>query len=215
MVWFQDSISEHLHHHTFSNMLANKIFETHSARTLSCSNLGVGIWSAVRLTFPTFQLSSPSFSTRLWMWHGLTHPSITSNRQCVCPHLINATNVHLLCFTHGNEHMGTHDAIHNTFVAITWNVDFHVGQEQLHMFPSTTFHSSHRWIEIVFTKDGIHIQIDVVIIDPKWADLLCWSCGTQKFVTFKVVQTKKKELLQLTPHWSFFPFNNWNLWMFR
>jgi hypothetical protein len=101
--------------------------------------------------------------------------------------------------THGNEHMGTHDAIHDTFAAITWNVDFHVKQEQLHMFPSTTFHSSHRWVDIVLTKDGIRILIDVVIIDPRWMDLLCWSCGIRKFVAFKVVQTKKKTIVTNTP----------------
>jgi hypothetical protein len=176
------------------------ISEIHCARTLSCSNLGVNIWSIVRLAFPASQLSSPSFSTTFWMWLGLPHLSITSNPQCVCPHPINVTNVHLLCCTHGNERMDTHDAIHDTFATITWNVDFHVGWEQLHMFPSTTFHFSHRWIDIVLTKHGIHILIDVVIIDPRWVDLFCWSCGTWKFVTFKVVQTKKKELWQLTPH---------------
>jgi hypothetical protein len=32
--------------------------------------------------------------------------------------------------------------------------------------PSTTFNSSHRQVDIVFTKDGIRTLIDVVIVDP-------------------------------------------------
>jgi len=34
MVWFQDSILEHLHYHTFSNMLFNKISKAHCAKIL-------------------------------------------------------------------------------------------------------------------------------------------------------------------------------------
>jgi hypothetical protein len=108
----------------------------------------------------------------------------------VCIHLINATSVHLLCCTHGNERMGTHDAIRDTFATISWNVNFHVGQKQLHTHPSTTFHSSHKWIDNVFTKDGIHILVNVVIIDPTWVDLLRWSYASQKFVAFKIIQAK-------------------------
>jgi hypothetical protein len=35
--------------------------------------------------------------------------------------------IHLLHCAHGNERMGTHDAIHNTFAAIAQDVGFHVG----------------------------------------------------------------------------------------
>jgi hypothetical protein len=51
--------------------------------------------------------------------------------------------IHFLCYAHGNKHTGTHDAICNTFVAIEWDAGFHMGQEQLHVFPLTTFNSSH------------------------------------------------------------------------
>jgi hypothetical protein len=27
-------------------------------------------------------------------------------------------DIHILHYAHGNEHMGTHDAIHNTFIVI-------------------------------------------------------------------------------------------------
>jgi hypothetical protein len=42
MVQLQDSISKRLHHHTFSKMLSNKIFEAHRAQILSCFSSGVG-----------------------------------------------------------------------------------------------------------------------------------------------------------------------------
>jgi hypothetical protein len=37
--------------------------------------------------------------------------------------------IQLLGCAHGSEHIGTYDAIHNTFPAIVWNVGFDVGQE--------------------------------------------------------------------------------------
>ncbi len=50
--------------------------------------------------------------------------------------------IHLLCYTHGNECITTHDVICDTFVAIGRDVGFHVGQEQLHvlleLFSSTS-----------------------------------------------------------------------------
>jgi hypothetical protein len=51
--------------------------------------------------------------------------------------------IHLLRCVHGNEHIGTHDVIQNTFAAIVENANFHVGQKQLYAFPSITFNSSH------------------------------------------------------------------------
>jgi len=52
MVQLQDSILDRLHHHTFSNMLSDKISKTHHAQILSCSNPEVGIptpWQAFGL----------------------------------------------------------------------------------------------------------------------------------------------------------------------
>jgi hypothetical protein len=51
--------------------------------------------------------------------------------------------IHLLHCTHDNEHTKTHDVVRDTFVAIAWDVDFHVGQEQLYALPSNMFNSSH------------------------------------------------------------------------
>jgi hypothetical protein len=87
----------------------------------------------------------------------------------------------------------THDIICNTFVTIAQDVGFHTGWKQLHMFPSTTFNSSFRQVDIVFTKDGIHILVNIVIVDLMQMDLLLWCCVTQGFVAFDIVWTKEKD----------------------
>jgi hypothetical protein len=74
---------------------------------------------------------------------GLPHPSIASIFRCVCTHPINPMGIHFLRCVHVNECIGTHDAICNTFATIMRDAGFHAGQEQLHVFPSTTFNFSH------------------------------------------------------------------------
>jgi hypothetical protein len=74
--------------------------------------------------------------------------------------------IHLLGCVHGSEHIGTHDAICDTFVTIVWNAGFHVGWEQSHVLPSTTFNSFCRWVDIALTKDSICTLANVVIANP-------------------------------------------------
>jgi hypothetical protein len=100
--------------------------------------------------------------------------------------------IHLLHYVHNNKHIKTYDGILDTFVAIVWNVGFHVGWKQLHALLSTTFNSFCRWIDIVLTKYDIHTLADVIIADPMWTDLFPRSCTTQRFVTPDVVQAKEK-----------------------
>jgi len=96
----------------------------------------------------------------------------------VCTHPINLLGIHFLRCVHGNEHIGTHDAIRDTFIAIALDVGFHMGWEQLHVLLSNTFNSSHWQVDIVFTKDDIRTFVDIVIANPTQADLLPWSCAT-------------------------------------
>jgi hypothetical protein len=58
MVQLQDSILEHLHHHTFSNIISNRISEAHYAWILSYFGPGVGAWLTIWLIFPAFWWSS-------------------------------------------------------------------------------------------------------------------------------------------------------------
>ncbi len=134
------------------------------------------------------------------MWFGLPHPSIAGISRCMCTHPIDTMSIYLLHCTHGNKHTRTHDAVCDTFVTIMRDVVFYMGWEQLQVFPSTMFNSSCWRINIVFTKNGIHTLVDVVIADSTQANLFPWSYATQRFVAFNVAQAKKKELSWPTPH---------------
>jgi hypothetical protein len=195
MVQLQDSILEHLDHHTHFNMLSDRISEAHHAWILSCSSPGVGAWFITRQIFLAFQLSSPVFSTTLHTQLGLPHPSIVGIFRCVCTHPINPINIHFLCCGHGNKRIGTHDAFCDTFVTIGWNVGFHMGQKQLHALPSTTFNSFRQRVDIVFTKDGVCTL----------ADLLPWSCTIQGFAAFNATQTKERSYCNWHPIDQFLP----------
>jgi hypothetical protein len=71
-------------------------------------------------------------------------------------------------------------------LASTWD------EKQLHALISTTFNSSHQRVNIVFTKDGICILVDVVIANPMHADLFSQSCIIQGFVAFDATQAKER-----------------------
>jgi hypothetical protein len=60
---------------------------------------------------------------------------------CMCTHPIDPMVIHLLCCIRNNEHTRTHDVIRDTFAAITWDVNFHMGWKQLHSFFLITFNS--------------------------------------------------------------------------
>jgi hypothetical protein len=93
-----------------------------------------------------------------------------------------------LHYAHGNKHIGTHDVVCDIFAAIMQDVGFHMGRKQLHVLFSNMFNSSHWQVDIVLNKDDIYTLVNVVVVDPKWTDLFPWSCTTQRFVTFDVVQ---------------------------
>jgi hypothetical protein len=87
-------------------------------------------------------------------------------------HLIDPMGIHLLHYVHGNDHTWIYDLICDFFVVIAWDAGFHVGWKQLHALLSNMFNSSHRWVNIVLTKDGIHTLINIVIVNPTRIDLL-------------------------------------------
>jgi hypothetical protein len=113
--------------------------------------------------------------------------------------------IHLLHCVHDNKHIGTHDAICDTFATITPDVGFHMGQEQLHALPSTTFNSSHQQVDIVLTKDAIHTLTNIVVAYPTRTDLLPPSCAIQGFVTSDAAQTKEKNYCNRHPTNQFLP----------
>jgi hypothetical protein len=113
--------------------------------------------------------------------------------------------IHLLCCVHGNECIGTHDAICSTFANITQNVGFHMGWKQLHVLLSTTFNSFCWWTNIVFTKYGIHTLADIVIVDLMRTYLLPRSCTTQRFATFNAAPAKERSYRNWHPINEFLP----------
>jgi hypothetical protein len=74
--------------------------------------------------------------------------------------------IHLLHCAHGNEHIGTHDVVHDTFGGC------HARRKQILVFPSNKFNSSHSQVNIVLTKDGICTLVNVVIVNLTQVDLL-------------------------------------------
>jgi hypothetical protein len=113
--------------------------------------------------------------------------------------------IHILRCVHGNKRIRTHDAICGTFTTIARDVVFHMGQEQLHALPSTTFNSFCWWVNIVLTKDGICTLAHIVIVDPTRMDLLPWSCAIQGFVASNAIQVKKRHFYNQHPTNQFLP----------
>jgi hypothetical protein len=93
MVQFQDSISEHLHHHTHFNMFFDQKSEAHHVRILSCSGPKASIWLTTQPIYPTFWLFPQIYSMTFCMWFGLSHPSIVGILRCVCTHPINLMGI--------------------------------------------------------------------------------------------------------------------------
>jgi hypothetical protein len=154
-----------------------------------------------------------SFFITFRTWLGLSHPSIAGIFQCVCTHVIDPMSIHFLCCAHDNEHTRTYDAIRNTFVATTQDANFHMGQKQLHVILSTTFNSSHQWVDIVFTKGAICTLINIVIVNPTQIDLFPRSCTTQGLVASNATRAKEKNYCN--QHLTDIPFfNNWTIWLF-
>ncbi len=119
----------------------------------------------------------------------------------MCVHTpIDLMGIHLLRYTRGNEHTGTHDTIQDFFVSIVQNAGFHVGWKQLHVLPSTMLNSSSRQVNVVLIKNGICTLANVVIANLMHADLLPHSCTTQRFVTFDATQAKEGTTMTTTPH---------------
>jgi hypothetical protein len=201
MISFQNFISKHLHHHTFSSMHTDKVFKSHFVQILSCFSLRTSAWFIIWPNFLAFQLFSLVFFTMFRTQLGLPHNAIASIYWCVCTHPINPMGINLLCYAHDDERIGTHDVVCYTFVDIACNVDFHIGWGQLYVFPSTMFNFFRRRLD----KDGIHTLVDIIIADPTWVDLFPQSYETQGFVAFDVVQTKERSYCDQHPIDQFLP----------
>jgi hypothetical protein len=59
--------------------------------------------------------------------NALNIPWTTTSFNCMCTHPINLMGIHFLLYAHGNECTKTEDAIHDIFVTIVRDANFHVG----------------------------------------------------------------------------------------
>jgi hypothetical protein len=85
MIRFQNSILKCLHHHNFSSILFDKIFEAHCAWILSRAGLRVNAWLTTWLVFPAFRLSSLVFFHNAPYITWIT-PSLNFKYPSVCVH---------------------------------------------------------------------------------------------------------------------------------
>jgi len=143
----------------------------------------------------------------------LPHFSITSILQCVHTHPIDFMGIHLLSCVHGNECIGGHHAIPDTFVAITWNDGFPRGMKaitcasfnHIQLFSSMNWHCAYQ----------------------RWHSHLNWCCHCQpntsgftsmilcnsRICYFWCSSSQEKDLSQPSPHWSIPPLSNWSIWL--
>jgi hypothetical protein len=161
--------------------------------------LGANIWLTTQLVFLAFQLSFLIFFIALQTRLGIPHSSITSILQCVCTHPIDSISIHFhfLCCTQGNKCIGTHDVVHNTFVAISQDVVFHVGWK--HALLATMFKFFRWWVNIVLIKDDICTLANVVIANPMRQDLFPWYWTTQSLLPLMALKLKKEVIVIDTP----------------
>ncbi len=57
----------------------------------------------------------------------------------------------------------------------------------------------------MFTKDGIHTLVHIVIANPTWMDLFCWPYTTQGFIAFEAIKDKERSYRDQHPTDHFLP----------
>jgi hypothetical protein len=213
MVRLQDSILEHLHHHTFSNMFSNKIFETHHVLILSCFGPRVGVWLIIRPIFTSFWSDSLIFSTTLQIWLKLPHPSITNIPRCMCTHPVDLMGIHLLHCVHDNEHTNP--------LCSLWHLCCHCTGCWLPPRVRTTTCASFKHIQFLSSMSW-HCAHQI------WHSHLSWCChcwpNTSKFISlilhhpriccFWCGSSQIMKLSQPTPYHSIFPLSSGGILMF-
>jgi len=117
----------------------------------SCVGLGVGVWLLIRLTTPTFHLSSVHFFITLHIHLGLPHPTIAHFSQFQCAHTIDNLYTHLLQCPCGSEHIATHYTLQDIIATIVLGSGAHVQREVSHLF----FHNTQRQMDIFITRDDL------------------------------------------------------------
>jgi len=101
-------------------------------------------WKMAQIVIPLFYLPLAIFSIAFKIKLNLRHPSIVNLPHCVYNDPVYPIRIHLLLFTHHNEHTKTHN-VHHDFASITCEINFHMlrkHHEHLHKLHSSTFQTS-------------------------------------------------------------------------
>jgi len=133
------------------------------------------MWFSTHPIIPSFRMAFDIFSSSLCTKLGLLHPTTCCLFRCICNHAINLIAIHLFHCVHGGEHTTTHDVIRNFFASIARDVGLHVMRKQTHVHSTSSFQSSWWRMDIVFTADGIHTLVNVIITNPTHANLVSWT----------------------------------------
>jgi hypothetical protein len=179
---------EHLHHHIFSNMLFDMIFETHCAWSLSWA-LGKR-WAYNSTNLPNLSIIFPNLfhSTSNTTWIATSFNCkyffmrVHTSHQCYkCP----PSMLHLWQWTHEYSWCGLrHVCCHCMKCRLPCGMKIMTCASFNHipLLLSTSWHG--------FTKNGIHTLSDVVIVAPTQVNLFCQSYTSQGFLAFKIAQAK-------------------------
>jgi hypothetical protein len=129
----------------------------------------------------------------------------------MCVHKsIHPMSIHLLRCAHGDEHTKTHDVICDTFVAIAWDVGFHM-LLPLHFFFN---HIQLLWLmnqHCAYQRWHSHLSQHCHCW-PNTSGFTSLILQNSRICCIRCNSSQGKELSQLTPHCSIPPFSNWGIW---
>jgi hypothetical protein len=109
--YLQESILKRLHNHSFINILFYLFFDLHQTCMKSCLRLNVNTWLFAHLIILFFRLLPNVFSTALHTKLDLFHPLIFGMSHCIYSQPLDLMEIHLLCYTHGEERTILHDIV--------------------------------------------------------------------------------------------------------
>ncbi len=133
------------------------------ARQRLCVGMGVRAWLLTYLVIHFLCLPSNVLFIALCIRLGFFHLLVLRLSHCICSQPLDPIRIHLLCYTHGDKRMASHDVVQNVFTTITRDVGFHVSQEQIHILPPLTLQFLHHLVDIVFLVNAVCTLADVVI----------------------------------------------------
>jgi hypothetical protein len=213
MVQFQDSILERLHDHTLSNMLFDGIFETH------CSQNVIMFWPrGGHLAYSSNNLPNLSIILFIYFHNTLyatwTTPSFNHKHLLMCVHTSHQPYGYppfTLCswqWMHWNSRCNLRHLCHHctrcwlpcgtkTITCASFNhIQFLLLTNRHYAYQRRHSHLRRR----CHCRLNSSIFISLILRNSR---ICCLRCNS----------SQRKELLQLTPHWSIPPLSNWSIWL--